>query len=94
MEWHTVFIIWALDSRFPSTYSLRHEEDLEEELRLMYVAATRAKENLFISYPINNKKGYLSFDGSKLNSGIYFYKIINNFMKTTKSSLKKMILIK
>ncbi|GAG80865.1 unnamed protein product, partial [marine sediment metagenome] len=53
LEWHTVFIIWALDSRFPSTYALRHEEDLEEELRLMYVAATRAKENLFISYPIN-----------------------------------------
>jgi len=53
LEWHTVFIIWALDSRFPSSYSLRHEEDLEEELRLMYVATTRAKENLFISYPIN-----------------------------------------
>jgi len=53
LEWYTVFIIWALDSRFPSAYALRHEADLEEELRLMYVASTRARENLFISYPIN-----------------------------------------
>ena len=27
------------------------EEDLEEELRLMYVAATRARENLYFTYP-------------------------------------------
>ena len=31
-----------------------NEDELEEERRLMYVAATRAKENLFISYPIND----------------------------------------
>jgi superfamily I DNA/RNA helicase len=29
------------------------EEELEEELRLMYVAATRAKDNLFFTYPGN-----------------------------------------
>jgi len=51
LEWHTVFIIWALDGRFPSPHSLHKEEDLEEELRLMYVAATRARENLFFTYP-------------------------------------------
>lgn len=52
LEWHTVFIIWALDGRFPSIHALEKSEDLEEELRLMYVAATRAKENLFIVYPM------------------------------------------
>jgi ATP-dependent DNA helicase UvrD/PcrA len=52
LEWHTVFIIWALDGRFPSLRSLEKSEDIEEELRLMYVAATRAKENLFIVYPM------------------------------------------
>ena len=51
MEWHTVFIIWALDGRFPSAHALHKEEDLEEELRLMYVAATRARENLIFTYP-------------------------------------------
>jgi DNA helicase-2/ATP-dependent DNA helicase PcrA len=51
LEWHTVFIIWALDGRFPSWQSIYKEEDLEEELRLMYVAATRARENLYFTYP-------------------------------------------
>jgi DNA helicase-2/ATP-dependent DNA helicase PcrA len=51
LEWHTVFIIWALDGRFPSIHALHDETDLEEELRLIYVAATRAKENLFFTYP-------------------------------------------
>ena len=51
LEWHTVFVIWALDGRFPSSHSFYRQEDLEEELRLMYVAATRARENLFFTYP-------------------------------------------
>ena len=53
LEWHSVFVIWTLDGRFPSVHTLHKEEELEEELRLMYVAATRAKENLFFTYPGN-----------------------------------------
>jgi DNA helicase-2/ATP-dependent DNA helicase PcrA len=53
LEWHTVFIISALEGRFPVTYASRSDEEMEEELRLMYVAATRAKENLYFTYPIN-----------------------------------------
>jgi len=52
LEWHTVFIIWALEGRFPSMYALHSKKELEEELRLMYVASTRAKENLFFTYPV------------------------------------------
>jgi DNA helicase II / ATP-dependent DNA helicase PcrA len=52
LEWHSVFIIWALEGRFPSFYNINSDEEIEEERRLLYVAATRAKENLFISYPI------------------------------------------
>ena len=52
LEWHSVFIIWALEGRFPSYYNINTEEELEEERRLFYVAATRAKENLFITYPV------------------------------------------
>ncbi|MFQ5684252.1 MAG: ATP-dependent helicase [Candidatus Binatia bacterium] len=51
LEWHSVFIIWALEGRFPSYYNIDTEEELEEERRLLYVAATRAKENLFVTYP-------------------------------------------
>jgi DNA helicase-2/ATP-dependent DNA helicase PcrA len=53
LEWHTVFVIWALDGRFPSVHTLHKDDELEEELRLMYVAATRAKEKLFFTYPGN-----------------------------------------
>jgi ATP-dependent DNA helicase UvrD/PcrA len=53
LEWHTVFVIYALDGRFPSMYAASDDEELEEERRLMYVACTRAKSNLFITYPIN-----------------------------------------
>ena len=52
LEWHSVFIIWALEGRFPSFYNINSDEELEEERRLLYVASTRAKENLFISYPV------------------------------------------
>jgi DNA helicase-2/ATP-dependent DNA helicase PcrA len=52
LEWHSVFIIWALEGRFPSFYNINSDEELEEERRLLYVAATRAKENLFITYPV------------------------------------------
>lgn len=53
LEWHTVLIIWTLEGRFPATYAAHSDEEMEEELRLMYVAATRAKENLYFTYPIS-----------------------------------------
>ena len=53
LEYRAVFIIGAVDGRFPSVYSFNHDEELEEELRLMYVAITRAKTYLTITYPID-----------------------------------------
>ena len=53
LEWNSVFIIGAVDGRFPSSYSFNSPEELDEELRLMYVATTRAKSDLYISYPID-----------------------------------------
>ncbi|MFZ7126033.1 MAG: ATP-dependent helicase [Desulfobacterales bacterium] len=51
LEWHTVMVLWALDGRFPSQYAMETREQLDEELRLMYVAATRARENLYFLCP-------------------------------------------
>ncbi len=65
LEWHTVFVIWTLNGRFPSVQSFRQPENLEEELRLMYVAATRAKKRLFFIYPTNI---YDKISGTFLNS--------------------------
>lgn len=53
LEWHTVFVIWLVDGKFPSSYSLHTEAELEEERRLLYVAVTRAKRHLYLTYPIN-----------------------------------------
>ncbi len=53
LEWNSVFILYALEGRFPAMRSVATDEELEEERRLMYVACTRAKENLIITYPMN-----------------------------------------
>ncbi len=51
LEWHTVFVIWTMEGRFPSFGALRNPADLEEERRLMYVAMTRAQEQLYLTHP-------------------------------------------
>ena len=51
LEFHVVFIIWLTDGMFPSSRSLDRREDLEEERRLFYVAVTRARDELYLSYP-------------------------------------------
>ena len=53
LEWQCVFVIWVVDGRFPSAYSFASDEELEEERRLFYVAVTRAKKYLHLTYPIN-----------------------------------------
>src|SRR5436853_2832469 len=51
LEFHTVFVIWLTDGMFPSSRSMDARKDLEEERRLFYVAITRAKDELYLSYP-------------------------------------------
>ncbi|MBD0371885.1 MAG: UvrD-helicase domain-containing protein, partial [Pyrinomonadaceae bacterium] len=53
LEWKTLFLIWMMDGWFPSSRSTDEFEDLEEERRLLYVAATRAKEQLYFVCPEN-----------------------------------------
>jgi DNA helicase II / ATP-dependent DNA helicase PcrA len=51
LEWHTVFIPFALDGLMPSVRAMESLKEMEEERRLFYVASSRAKENLFITMP-------------------------------------------
>ena len=48
LEFGAVFLVGAEETIFPSYRSIQTEDDLEEERRLMYVAITRAKRNLFV----------------------------------------------
>ncbi|MCI0472635.1 MAG: hypothetical protein L0Y76_03530, partial [Ignavibacteria bacterium] len=50
LEFPVVFICGLEDGLFPGNNSLNSAEELEEERRLLYVAATRAKLKLYISY--------------------------------------------
>ena len=51
-EWKAVFLIWAVDGWFPSSRAVEEPDELEEERRLMYVALTRAKDELVVVYPM------------------------------------------
>ena len=50
LEFDLVFIPGLEDSVFPSARSVEERNGLEEERRLFYVAITRAKKELFLSY--------------------------------------------
>ena len=51
-EWKAVFVIWAVDGWFPASRAIEDPDELEEERRLMYVALTRAKDELAVVYPM------------------------------------------
>jgi DNA helicase-2/ATP-dependent DNA helicase PcrA len=52
-EWDVTFVIWAVDGYFPMARATEDPDELEEERRLMYVAMTRARNHLSVTYPIN-----------------------------------------
>jgi DNA helicase-2/ATP-dependent DNA helicase PcrA len=52
LEFDVVFVIMLCDGLFPSARSLETPDGEEEERRLMYVAITRARNELYLSYPL------------------------------------------
>ena len=50
LEFKHVFIVGLEENLFPSQMAINSREELEEERRLFYVAITRAKTNLYLSY--------------------------------------------
>ncbi len=53
LEWKSVYIIHASDGNIPSDMATGRQEDIDEELRLFYVAMTRAKDYLYITCPMH-----------------------------------------
>lgn len=60
LEWQAVFLIWLVDGQFPNGRILESEDQaaFEEERRLFYVAITRAKDALYLCFPMLNPKSY------------------------------------
>jgi DNA helicase-2/ATP-dependent DNA helicase PcrA len=52
LEFDVVFVVMLCDKLFPSARSLESKEGEEEERRLFYVAITRARNELYLSYPL------------------------------------------
>jgi DNA helicase-2/ATP-dependent DNA helicase PcrA len=65
LEWHAVFAVWLAEGMFPNNRVIEEsgEEGLEEERRLFYVTVTRAKDELYLTYPVIN---YQARDGEVL----------------------------
>ena len=54
LEWGAVFMIWCSEGMMPLARALKEEGGEEEERRLFYVATTRAKDHLYLCYPLTD----------------------------------------
>ncbi|MBV6417940.1 MAG: DNA helicase II [Steroidobacteraceae bacterium] len=52
MEWDTVYVLNVVDGSFPSEFATGRAETIEEERRLLYVAMTRARDDLKLIQPL------------------------------------------
>jgi DNA helicase-2/ATP-dependent DNA helicase PcrA len=52
MEWDTVFLLNVVDGSFPSEFATGKQEMIDEERRLLYVAMTRARDELQLVSPL------------------------------------------
>jgi len=57
LEWRIVFLMGVSDDILPS-YRSKEKEEIEEEERLLYVAVTRAKEKLFLTFNLEGGKNF------------------------------------
>jgi DNA helicase-2/ATP-dependent DNA helicase PcrA len=71
LEWTAVFVIGLADGCLPVSFTLHDEHEIEEEHRLFYVAITRAKKYLFMSFPYESNEG-----------GKYQFNTISRFIKS------------
>jgi len=81
LEWHTVFVVHVVDGSLPSERALGSQDEIDEERRLLYVAATRAKRQLYLLAPITRSSGrpwFLRQDGGPFAKPSRFLEEIAN----------------
>ena len=70
LEWEAVFIINMTADAFPHPRAVK-EGEMEEERRLFYVAATRAKSKLYLTYSISGGQYYVRLCSSEIPVTIF-----------------------
>ena len=78
LEFPVVFLTGLEEGIFPSYQSLQNEDDVEEERRLAYVAITRAKKIL-----------YLTYAKERLINGITMFNSVSRFINDIPSNIKE-----
>ncbi len=76
LEWDAVHVIHATDGCIPSDMATGDDEELEEERRLLYVALTRARDELTITYP----QRY--YRRQKPRDDVHMYAVVSRFLDT------------
>jgi len=74
LEWDVVHVIHASDGNIPSDMATGDDEELEEERRLLYVALTRARNALTVSYP----QRY--YRRQKPRDDVHMYGLVSRFL--------------
>lgn len=86
LEWNTVFVINLVEGGFPNRRALLEDGGLEEERRLFYVAATRAKKNLFLTHSFTGGSGGYATPG-----GTMMFSEPSQFLREINSDLMEKI---
>ena len=68
MEWSSVSVLNVVDGTFPSEFATRSDELIEEERRLLYVAMTRAQDDLSLIAPLRFN---VTSQGPKSDAHVY-----------------------
>ncbi len=67
LEWDVVYILNVAEGSFPNRRALKEDGGTEEERRLLYVASTRARRELLLTYPLTS-----TFDATQINRASSF----------------------
>jgi len=85
-EWDIVYLLNVADGNFPSEYSTGKPEMIEEERRLLYVAMTRARNELHICAPLRYMVTQQASDGDAHVYGAKSRFLTDKVMETLEST--------
>ena len=87
MEWDTVYVLNVVDGSFPSEFSTGKQELVDEERRLLYVAMTRARNELHLCVPLKFMLTQQSRDGDAHVYGARSRFVTEKLLKTVEQTV-------